>query len=116
MICKSIQYREQFSSKMKIFIWMSVHNERYEHQWTALAWSSVMFMCINKLTEIHKKLCQTIYITQMENKNTKHKYIRDVHIAYLIQLTCITHGNCTDDTIVRDYYLQKEHVSMETDK
>ena len=66
--------------------------------------------------EIHKKLCQTIYITQMENKNTKHKYIRDVQIAYIIQFTCITHGNCTDDTNSRDYYLQKEHVSMETDK
>ena len=35
----------------------------------------------------------------MENKNTKHKYIRDVQTAYIIQLTCITHGNCTDDTI-----------------
>ena len=50
MICKSIQYREQFSSQMKIFIWMSVHDERDEYQWTALAWSSVMFICINKLT------------------------------------------------------------------
>ena len=33
-------------------------------------------------------------------KNTKCKYIRDVQIAYIIQLTCITHGNCTYDTIV----------------
>ena len=50
MIWKSIQYREQFSSKMKIYIWMTLHHERYEYQWTALAWSSVMLICINKLT------------------------------------------------------------------
>ena len=52
----------------------------------------------------------------MKDINTKHKYIRHVQIAYIIQLTYKTHGNWTDDTIVREYYLQKEPVSMETDK
>ena len=33
-------------------------------------------------------------------QNTKHKYIRDVQIAYFIQLTYITHGNCTDNTLL----------------
>ena len=36
----------------------------------------------------------------MKDINTKYKYIRHVQIAYIIQLTYITHGNCTDDTIV----------------
>ena len=35
-----------------------------------------------------------------DKQNTKHKYIRDVQIGYIIQLTYITHGNCTDNTIV----------------
>ena len=38
MICKSIWYGEQSSSKMNIFIWMSLHHERYQYQCKSLAW------------------------------------------------------------------------------
>ena len=55
--------------------------------------------------------CQYI----MKDINTKHKYIRHVQIANIIQLTYITHGNCTDDTIVGTT-TSKKHVSIETDK
>ena len=59
-----------------------------------------MFICINKLTwNTQKVVSNNIYNTNGK-QNTKHKYIRDVQIAHIIQLTCITHGNCTDDTIV----------------
>ena len=34
----------------------------------------------------------------MKDINRKCKYIRHVQIAYIIQLTYTTHGNCTDDT------------------
>ena len=38
MICKSIPYGEQSSSKVKIFIWISLHHERCQYQCKSLAW------------------------------------------------------------------------------
>ena len=49
-------------------------------------------------------------------KNTKHKYIRNVQIAYIIQLICITHGNCTDNTIVGTTTCKKNMSPWGTDK
>ena len=38
MTCKSIQHREQSSSKIKMFIWMSLHHDRYWDECKSLAW------------------------------------------------------------------------------
>ena len=66
--------------------------------------SSCMIIChVHMHQEIDMKYiksCVKQCIYTHGKQNRKHKYIRDVQKAYIMQLTYITHGNCTDDTIV----------------
>ena len=64
--------------------------------------------------EYIKKLCQTIYIIDMENKiqNISISCTDSIHHTVDIYSIWKLH-RCYNS---RDYYLQKEHVSMETDK
>ena len=68
MICKGIWYGEQSSSKIKMFIWKSLHHEDTDMNANLLHDNlSCWYVCMNS-HEIHKKLFETMYITQIQNK------------------------------------------------
>ena len=66
MICKSIQHREQSSSKFKMFIWISLHHDRYWHECRSLC----MIIChVDIYAWIHMK-----YINSCSKQYISHKF------------------------------------------